>query len=80
MLSMKRPLKALSGSFAEDFLTPEKRTRFSWATASTSFSRLLIALWLVEVTPTRLPRRMSSTMRCEPVKVLPAPGGPWMKR
>ncbi len=45
----------------------EARRPASFATSSTFASRLLIALWLFDDTPTRLPRFSSSTMTCAPV-------------
>ena len=39
-----------------------------------------MTLWLLAVMPTVLPWRTSSQIICAPVKVLPAPGGPWIGR
>ena len=39
-----------------------------------------MALWLFDETATRLPSASSAAITCEPVYVLPAPGGPWMNR
>ena len=41
---------------------------------------LLIALWLSEVTATRLPARMSAIAIRAPCQVFPEPGGPCTKR
>ena len=43
-------------------------------------SMLWIALWLSEVTPTRLPSRISAIAIRAPCHVFPEPGGPWTKR
>ena len=43
-------------------------------------SMLWIALWLSEVTPTRLPSRISAIAIRAPCHVFPDPGGPWTKR
>ena len=53
---------------------PLKSTPSSSAARSISASRLLIALWLIAVTPTRLPRAIRSTIRRAPSQVLPVPG------
>ena len=50
------------------------------ASCSIARSRLWIALWLSEVTPTRLPARISATAIFAPCQVLPDPGGPCTKR
>ena len=72
---MTEPRSWCSGSL-EDFFTPVNFTPRSRATSSTLHSRLLIALWVIVVTPTRLPFFSSSTIACADVNVLPVPGGP----
>ncbi len=72
--------KRLSGSPCVDFFRPMKRKPTSCASASTAWSRLWIALWLSEVTPTRCPLRISATAMRAPCQVLPEPGGPWTNR
>ena len=39
-----------------------------------------MTLWLLAVTPTRLPAATRSTISSAPRVVLPEPGGPWMAR
>jgi len=46
------------------FFAPEKRRPCSAAMSSTFASRLLIALWLFDETPTRFPARISATITC----------------
>src|SRR3546814_20374633 len=62
------------------FLTPENARPVSAATFSILASKLLIALWLLLDTPTRLPAAISAQMTCALVCVLPVPGGPWMNK
>ena len=62
------------------FLSPSKSSPISAAAASTSSSRLWIALWLVEATPTVLPAAIRSAISRPDVQVLPEPGGPWITR
>ena len=56
------------------------RARAPPAASSTASSRLWIALWLVEATPTVLPASIRSAISRPDVHVLPDPGGPWMTR
>ena len=42
------------------------------------FSRFRIALWLFEVTPTRIPAASRSRINRAAMVVLPLPGGPWI--
>src|SRR3546814_2238098 len=53
------------------FLTPENARPVSAATVSILASKLLIALWLLLDTPTRLPAAISAQMTCALVCVLP---------
>ena len=39
-----------------------------------------MTLWLVAVTPTRLPSSVRATIIRAAVQVLPEPGGPWIGR
>ena len=57
---------------------PEPPARPSAST--TAPIRLRMTLWLLAVTPIRLPGRSRSTMMAAAVEVLPVPGGPWMQR
>ena len=74
-LSIRAPVKADS-ALPVDFFSPLKSTPSAAATRSISKSRLWIALWLVAVTPTRLPSRSRRTISRAPVHVFPEPGGP----
>ena len=48
------------------------------ARSQTARSTLRIVSWPTAVTPTFLPAFTSSRIMCEPVNVLPVPGGPWI--
>src|SRR3546814_14056529 len=62
------------------FLTPENVRPVSAATVSILASNLLIALWLLLDTPTRLPAAISAHMPGALVCVLPVLGGPWLNK
>ena len=61
-------------------LTPLNVNPCASASCWIARSRLWMALWLSEVTPTRLPCRISATAMRAPCQVLPDPGGPWTNR
>jgi len=62
------------------FFSPRNASPISAAASSTASSRLWIALWLVEATPTRLPFAIRCAINRPDVHVFPDPGGPWITR
>ena len=79
--TMQRLVKAVSGqSSARARLTPLKVKSCASASCWIARRRLWIALWLSEVTPTRLPSRISAIAIRAPCQVLPEPGGPCTNR
>ena len=74
------PVVVRLGVAAARLLHARERRAQLRAPLSTSSSRLWIALWLVEATPTVLPAAIRRAISRPDVHVLPEPGGPWMTR
>ena len=79
-VSINRPSKPVFSESSSPRFDAAEREALPRASRSISRSRLWIALWLSDVTPTRFPSRISATAIRAPCHVLPEPGGPCTKR
>ncbi len=78
LAASRTPGSLRSSSPVSHFWMARSGTPASTAASLTASSMFVIALCDWAATPTRRPRRMSSTIIRAPVYVLPVPGGPWI--